>query len=443
MDHQGFTLCQNCHQEAPQGLVGEGSVTRFDHSVTKAGNRECSQCHDPKSPNLGITWAGAKFPHNDPVSACSTCHESERPRDTQNWYAQFAFSSAPFDYTSHGQGTDCSACHGSANRTDSFRDWSDGNFDHILVKSQFSGGSCADCHESQRPKPGVLFGTFDHGRYKNDDCIGCHTSDFSSYQSTYPTMADWRVRQEFSFRPLIVGGTEVTSNDPIAKSTVLIVGKINRASFICTGSILTQDLVLTAGHCLGQGGWAELTVYFRTTANGEGPSAKVIRQVRIHDTLLTTPMDQDDLAILKLQSNIPQGFLPIEFLQDPSLLKDGTKVTLAGYGKTNPDPDQLNGLGTLRKVEQTVLQAQYGQKEILVNIRDRGSCNGDSGGPAFIQNDGQLLLLGVTSRLTERDQLPDVNHHKRYACTVDMIYSNVMKQREWIDGQVRALDGAR
>lgn len=240
---------------------------------------------------------------------------------------------------------------------------------------------------------------------------------------------------DFVFKPLIIGGEEVKANDPVAQSTVLINGKVLRSSFTCTGTIIADDLIITAGHCLGAYRWAELTVYFRLRKEGTGPIMKVLGATRIQDDFPKTPTDWNDLALVRLAGKIPEGYRPAKILDDASLVKDGAKVLLAGYGINVPKPPNNGngGLGVLRKVEQVVLNANYGKSEVLVDIRGKGSCSGDSGGPAFIQRGEELLLFGATSRMTSNDIVGrDPRGNPEYACVNDIVYTNILGYLDWI-----------
>jgi len=236
-------------------------------------------------------------------------------------------------------------------------------------------------------------------------------------------------------QPDIIGGSDVPPQDPVAQSTVLIIGKIARATFTCSGTIIGNDLVLTAGHCLGGPGYASLTVYFSTDRDGSGPAIAVKQQER-PDSYNTDHDGKpwDDIALLKLAEPIPAGYHPVPTLADAQWIQNGAQLLLAGYGMNVPvaPEDGDGGTGHLRKVEQKILQADYTKSEMLVDIHEKGSCFGDSGGPAYIETAKGLILAGVTSHLTENDRLPDEGHRKRYGCLVDMVYTNVLAQSEWI-----------
>ncbi|MFX5705763.1 trypsin-like serine protease, partial [Acinetobacter baumannii] len=73
--------------------------------------------------------------------------------------------------------------------------------------------------------------------------------------------------------------------DPAGTSTVLIVGKESDGTFICTGSLIDKDIVLTAAHCLGSDGLAQVVVVFRNNISGTGPVVKVADRRRAVDFL--------------------------------------------------------------------------------------------------------------------------------------------------------------
>ena len=239
-----------------------------------------------------------------------------------------------------------------------------------------------------------------------------------------------------SFQPWIIGGSEVPAGSPIAQSTVLIIGKILKASFTCTGVVYSKQLILTAGHCLGAPGWAELTVHFKLNKNSPGPAIKVIEQLRIASIPTDgKEFDWQDLALLKLASPIPANYLPAALLNENDKLQAGDDVIMAGYGRTVAQPNYSGdgGIGVLRSVQQKILQANYGQTEILASIKDRGACGGDSGGPLFIERNGKLFVAGIASRLTARDAVTGPNNQTEYHCTVDLVYTKPSAHQKWLD----------
>ena len=62
---------------------------------------------------------------------------------------------------------------------------------------------------------------------------------------------------------MIIGGTIVDASDPVASTTVLVTD----GNYICTGSIIDTDLVVTAAHCVAAPA-ENLKIVFALDING-------------------------------------------------------------------------------------------------------------------------------------------------------------------------------
>ena len=231
----------------------------------------------------------------------------------------------------------------------------------------------------------------------------------------------------------IVNGTPVTPENPIAKSTVHITGKYQRFSFTCTGTIIAQDLVVTAAHCLGPYAAADLTVFFGLNKNSSGTTYKVKKQIYPDAYNSSAEFDRHDIALLLLEKNIPAGYSAAEFLDSNTLLKENDLLTLAGYGitVTQMPANGDGGMGQLRYAEQNIINPKYGDTEILINIKNKGTCSGDSGGPAYFVQNSKIFLVGAASRMTAKDIIPG-SKPVQYACTEEIVYTNLIKEMSWI-----------
>jgi len=230
-------------------------------------------------------------------------------------------------------------------------------------------------------------------------------------------------------RVSIIGGTEVEAADPIASSTVIVVATDAIGSALCTGSLIAEDMVLTAGHCLGQAGNASIRVAFRRNiADKTGLVKRAVAAIRPNDFFQNpNDVDEDDIALIQIAGGLPAGYAPATLLADSSELRDGAEVILAGYGRSvgvAPADGADDGAGILRKVAVKVFRAQYGQTEVEVDqTAGKGACHGDSGGPAFLEKNGALFLFGVTSRGPQG--APDT-------CNSQAIYTNALTHTDWI-----------
>lgn len=221
----------------------------------------------------------------------------------------------------------------------------------------------------------------------------------------------------------IVGGRPVLPSEDYSQKIVglkLIFPDGAEAS--CTGSILNDDTILTAAHCLD--GMQAIEVRF-------GPSFFAPTFVRsettfkMHDSYLENSeneFDTYDVGLVHFEGGLPEGYVSNQILNANALIQDGQNVILSGYGVTNGWLG--TGSGTLRVAETVpVKNSKYAQTEIELNQSKRegghGGCYGDSGGPAFIRINGQLLLWGVTSR-------------GENGCDKTSIYTDLRTHSEWI-----------
>lgn len=228
----------------------------------------------------------------------------------------------------------------------------------------------------------------------------------------------------------IVGG--VTTRD---FSDCVAVGMRDR--FCCTGTLIAPGAVLTAGHCNFSrnepANPCTQRVYFGIDIDEPGRIVNV-RQAVPHPDYV--PFDNgrphNDLTVLLLAEEVTD--VRPRRIATAQELRAAKTTRLVGFGNT--DVASTGGYGTKRMVdvglvgEPTAYGALEG-KEFAAGkpYLDRDSCNGDSGGPTYIDISGAWLLAGATSRGID-PVAPD-----RF-CGDGGVYTLVDAYRDWIEDVV-------
>ncbi|KAL1376900.1 hypothetical protein pipiens_016610, partial [Culex pipiens pipiens] len=184
-------------------------------------------------------------------------------------------------------------------------------------------------------------------------------------------------------------------------------------SGLCGGTVLTQNFVLTAAHCVQIGtvathGMAILGAHNRQQ---EEPHQQRIEfaSVHIHPSYIATLL-RNDIATIRLAN--PAVFS--EFVQpiDLPALSDsrtfaGLQGTISGFGRTS-DEDGSPASDVVMYASNPILtnaDCQAAWNSILVQAQNiclsgaggRSGCNGDSGGPLAITENGRSLQVGIAS----------------------------------------------
>jgi secreted trypsin-like serine protease len=217
----------------------------------------------------------------------------------------------------------------------------------------------------------------------------------------------------------IFGGTEPEASDPVTKSTVGIRPADSAGERLCTGSIIAPHVVVTAAHCLRLGETLEIA-FTNDATDPTSARARVTKKKGHPDFDLTDNIETavNDIALLVFEGEAPANYAPVKLASRKRVLKEGTKIVLAGYGVDRPNGHE--GAGTLRRTEVEILKPDFSPTTITVNQRNgTGACFGDSGGPAFVKTKGGALrLVGLTSGGND--------------CADFGIYTKVAAYLEWI-----------
>jgi secreted trypsin-like serine protease len=178
-------------------------------------------------------------------------------------------------------------------------------------------------------------------------------------------------------RPIING----TACNATVSSVVMLRMRFDEsgASALCSGTIITPRVVLTAAHCLAQN---PLDV---TVVRG-GTSDIVSRSYVVHPGYRAERYPLD-VALIKTDQGLGRAAVPLLISRAAVI---GERALLAGWGK-----DQAGSVGTLRAgtaavdfVGETYLTTRNNEQTGML-------CSGDSGGPLLLSHNGSWMLAGV------------------------------------------------
>ncbi|XP_018016266.1 brachyurin-like [Hyalella azteca] len=228
----------------------------------------------------------------------------------------------------------------------------------------------------------------------------------------------------------IVGGTEAVPHS-FPWQVALFIDDI----YFCGGSLISDEWVLTAGHCLHEAQSVVVVAGAHNIREAE-PS-----QVTMTSTNLKVHEDygpvflRNDIAILKLPSPITfnEFIAPVCLpTRSDAILPAGTSVTASGWGRIQDDAvnvsDVLNQ-STNDVITDDECEVYYGANTINGGVvctdttGGHGTCYGDSGGPLNYRTGGVTVTRGVTSFVSDggcAGGLPDG-------------FTRVLYQLDWIE----------
>lgn len=190
--------------------------------------------------------------------------------------------------------------------------------------------------------------------------------------------------------------TETTSDDRDdivggqATSSLPAVGAITRfGGTHCTGTLIGPRKVVTAAHCV-KGVTASSLKFVIGPSVSSAQHVLSVASVQAHPSYNANQLT-NDIGLVTLTQDAPIAPMGVLPSMDSSWV--GEELLFVGYGASNGFSQ--TGSGTKRFVRMNITQVS--STTFRYQQPNKNTCNGDSGGPAFADVGGQLLVAGVTS----------------------------------------------
>ena len=259
-----------------------------------------------------------------------------------------------------------------------------------------------------------------------------YAADTAPAANQQATIASTPAQNNGPIRPYIVGGEEsVPGSRPWMVS-------LQRGSHFCGGTLIKNDWVLTAAHCVDGSSTSGLrAVVGRHDLNTSSGQSLAVAQIIVHPNYNDNTSD-NDIALLKLSS--PTTLNPtLMQLPDEALMNEaaapGDMVLTAGWGTTSEGGSLASRLRevSVPVVSNTTCNAPSSYNgSITANMICAGfaaggkdSCQGDSGGPLMFTYAGTDYQAGVVS-FGDGCARPN-----KYG-----VYSRVVNYVSWINQQI-------
>ncbi|XP_043942876.1 mucin-5AC-like [Protopterus annectens] len=222
--------------------------------------------------------------------------------------------------------------------------------------------------------------------------------------------------------------------------------------FICGGSLITENWIITAAHCYdesyGMDSYQILLGRYQLSVPSAGEIFTGVEQIIVHENYSRETVD-NDIALMQLKQTIAftKYILPICLPSSASQFPDDTMCWVTGWGDIKTE-EQLSSPYTLQEVEvpiisRTTCDCLYHigttlNQNIQVipqsslcagyTLGQKDSCQGDSGGPLACKKGSAWVLAGIVSF---GEGCAEPNYPG--------VYTQVAVFQEWLQSKVHGL----
>jgi MYXO-CTERM domain-containing protein len=204
----------------------------------------------------------------------------------------------------------------------------------------------------------------------------------------------------------IIGGSLDTGDPAVVLLFQTVAGQQGGA--ICTGEVVSPHVILTAAHCTGGEDPAEAAnATWRVYLGADFGQAAARDLLPVKEAHFNSAFDVNnltggnDIGVAILRDPIPSTITPLKINRTPLTAANLNKpVRFVGYGLSSVTVDsngQPDGTGAGVKRQTSTTLTEFNDKLLHFSDGAHETCNGDSGGPAFMNIGGQDVIVGITS----------------------------------------------